>query len=299
MQYRCAIFLLFFWLLLSTASFAKAVDSRDNTQEPIRLGVITLYHPLEMYKQYQPFVDYISATSPYDFELKITQDYVTILKLLCEGDIDIALLGGLTYIEAADHFCGVPFLAALDRQKKPVYQGTFISREQDTKVHTFQDIKGKRFAFASKFSTSGNLAPLYHLYAKSGIKRTDFAEYKNLDYHDSVAREVLRGNFDAGVVLDSVARKYQGKGIHILGRTEPLPGFLFVLRPGLDSQVKASLQDVLLALDYENPEHREIMDRWDSNIRYGFSKTDDKSYDPIRQMLHYLAGRGVFLGGSN
>lgn len=265
----------------------------------IRLGVITLYHPLVMYKQYQPFVDFLSATTPYHFELRITQDYMSIIQLLCDGDIDVALLGGLTYLEAARTSCGLPFLATLNSAKNPVYHGTFVAREENSAVETIQDIKGKRFAFASEHSTSGNLAPLYHLYAKENIRLEDFSAYHNLNYHDSVAREVLRGNYDAGVVLDSVARKYQGKGIKVIGQTDSLPGFLLVVRPDLDSKLQHSLAQVLLGLDYDNPEQRAIMDTWDVNIRFGFVRVADGAYDPIREMIIYLKKQGGRLDVGN
>ena len=272
---------------------------KEGAPQVIRLGVITLYHPLVMYKNYQPFVDYLSETTSYNFELKITQDYISILRLLCDGAIDVALLGGQTYIEAEKSSCARPLLAALRADKKPVYQGTFIAREDNTAIRELEDIKEKRFAFASEHSTSGNLAPLYHLYAKKNIRLEDFSAYKNLRYHDSVAKEVLRGNFDAGVVLDSVARKYQGKGIKIIGKTDPLPGFLLVVRPALDPKLIQSMEDTLLGLDYDNPKQRAMMDKWDVNIRFGFSKVTDSAYDPIRKMISYLRKKGIHLGVGN
>ncbi len=291
----CAIIVLFSCIIqLVLFSDLEAAASDQGRMSPVvRLGVITLYHPLVMYRQYQPFVDFLSKSTPYDFELKITQDYPSIIRLLCDGSIDIALLGGLTYIEAASTSCGLPFLAALNSEQKPFYQGTFIAKEGNAEISKLQNLKGKRFAFASHHSTSGNLAPLYHLYANEKIGLQDFSTYENLSYHDSVAREILRGNYDAGVVLDSVARKYQGKGIKIIGQTDPLPGFLLVIRPDLDSALIRSLEEVLLDLDYLNPKQKAMMDTWDVNIRYGFLRVDDSRYDPVRQMILYLQKQGI------
>ncbi len=298
---HCAMIVLLactFQAVVFTDLEAVSLDKKDAPQV-IRLGVITLYHPLVMYKQYQPFVDFLSETTPYSFELKVTQNYMDIIMLLCDGGIDLALLGGLTYIEAEKASCGLPFLAALNPAQKPVYQGTFIAREENTAIQGLQDIKGKRFAFASEHSTSGHLAPLYYLYAKENIHLEDLSAYKNLNYHDSVAREVLRGNCDAGVVLDSVAEKYQGKGIKSIGQTDPLPGFLLVVRPDLDQKLMKSLQETLLSLDYKNPKQRAMMDTWDVNIRFGFSKVIDSSYNPVRQMILYLKKQGIQIGVEN
>ena len=294
--------IILFSCILSTVGLSDSAAGPPDNKRPrqvVRLGVITLYHPLVMYKNYQPFVDYLSETTSYKFELKITQDYISILRLLCDGTIDVALLGGQTYIEAKKASCARPLLAALRADKKPVYQGTFIAREDNPALRELEDIKGKRFAFASEHSTSGNLAPLYYLYARKNIRLEDFSVFKNLRYHDSVAREVLRGNFDAGVVLDSVARKYQGKGIKIIGQTAPLPGFLLVVRPGLSPKIVQALENSLLDLDYDNPVQRAMMDTWDVNIRFGFSRVTDSAYDPIREMISYLKKKGVHLGVGN
>ena len=299
MFHHCVIRILLAACLIPTILFTEidaAPLEKKQIPQVIRLGVITLYHPLVMFKQYQPFVDFLSESTPYTFVLKITQNYSSIISLLCDGEIDVALLGGLTYIEAANSSCCIPFLSTLNADKKPFYQGTFIAREYNTAIHELQDIKDKRFAFASKHSTSGNLAPLYHLYARKNMQLEDFSTYKNLSYHDAVAREVLRGNFDAGVVLDSVARKYQGKGIKIIGQTEPLPGFLLVVRPNIDQNFTQSLEDTLLSLDYNNPEQKAMMDTWDVNIRFGFSRVVDSNYDPVRQMILYLKNKGIYLG---
>lgn len=298
---HCAIIILLTFMIQAVEfsdTEARPLD-KERTPQVIRLGIITLYHPLVMYKNYQPFVDYLSKTTPYNFELEISQDYLSVIKMLSDGVVDVAMLGGQTYLAARKAGCVKPLLAALNPAKKPVYHGVFIARADNNAIREIQDVKGKRFAFASEHSTSGNLAPLYHLYAKKNIHLEDFAVYKNLRYHDSVAREVLMGNFDMGVVLDSVARKYQEMGIKIIDQTDSLPGFLLVVRPDIDPKLIQSLEDTLLGLDYDNPDHRAMMNQWDVNIRFGFSRISDSDYDPIRNMVSYLIRKGVLLRGRN
>ena len=298
---HCAILILL-TLMIQAVQFSGLEASqldKEPTPQDIHLGIITLYHPLVMYKNYQPFVDYLSNATPYNFELEITQDYLSVIKMLSDGVIDIAMLGGQTYLAASEAGCVKPLLATLNPAKKPVYHGVFIARADNNAIQKIEDVKGKSFAFASEHSTSGNLAPLYHLYAKKNIHLEDFAVSTNLRYHDSVAREVLMGNFDMGVVLDSVARKYQEMGIKIIDQTDSLPGFLLVGRPDIDPQLIQSLEDTLLGLDYDNPEQRAMMNQWDINIRFGFSRITDIDYDPIRNMASYLIKKGVLLRGSN
>ncbi|OQX18372.1 MAG: hypothetical protein BWK76_07680 [Desulfobulbaceae bacterium A2] len=265
----------------------------------IRLGVITMYHPLVMYKNYQPFVDYLTQNTPHTFELKISQDYTGIMRMLREGSVDFVLLGGVTYLEARKSEGVLPLLVTLNADRKPFCQGTFITREDNERINTLQDLRGANFAFASTRSTAGYIAPLYHLYLRERIQLKDFASYHNLLHHDSVAREVLRGHYDAGVVLDTVASKYQGVGIKSLGKTEPLPRFVLVAGPELEDGLVQLLRQTLLALDYDEPEHRLMMDHWDVNIRYGFSPVTDADYDPVRAMVSFLTDQGVSLGGGH
>ncbi|WP_067620876.1 phosphate/phosphite/phosphonate ABC transporter substrate-binding protein [Dissulfuribacter thermophilus] len=271
-------------------------ECTKNKPATVFLGVITLHHPLVMFKYYQPFVDYLSKKTPYKFELKISQDYGTIVKYLVDGTIDVAILGGFTYLKARKEAGVVPILGTLNAEKKPLCQAIFIAKEDNKEINTIHDIKGKRFAFASEYSTSGNLAPLYYLYSKEGIRLEDLAEYRNLKYHDSVAREVLRGNFDAGVVLGSVAMQYKGMGIKFIGKTDPFPSFLIVARPGAAPEMVHSIEKALLSLDYDDPACRKIMDSWDVNIRHGFTKVSDSDYDVIRKMVSYLNKEGIRLG---
>lgn len=290
------IFTVLFLLASATPRLNAETKEKPGSQKTVYFGVITLYHPLVMYRNYQPFMDYLTKHTPYHFELKISQDYKNIITYLRDGSVQVAMLAGLTYLEAKKAAGVIPLMATLREDKRPLCQGIFITRADNKEINTIADIRGKRFAFASERSTSGNLAPLYHLYAREGIRLTDLGYYKNLRYHDSVAREVLRGNFDAGVVLDSVAMKYKDMGIKFIGQTDPLPRFLIVARKGTDHEVMRSLKKALLELNYDNPANKVIMDSWDVNIRYGFAEVADSDYEPIRNMISYLAKEGVKLG---
>jgi len=259
----------------------------------IRLGIITLYHPLVMYRNYQPFADYLSEKTPYTVKLKISENYYQIIDFLSTGTVQAAILGGMTYLEAKKKVEITPLLSTLGKDRKPFCRGVFITRNDNADINTIDDIKGTHFAFASIHSTSGNLMPLYYLYSKTGIRLSDFKSYENLKYHDSVIRNVLRGNFDAGVALDTIAGQYKDVGLKYIEKTEPFPGFLLVVRNDLPADIADAIRRTLLDLDYRNPDHRKIMDTWDVNIRYGFTPTSDRAYDKIQEAVTELSSYGI------
>ena len=121
----------------------------------------------------------------------------------------------------------------------------------------------------------------------------DLSKYVNLKYHDSVAREVLRGNFDAGAVIDSVATKFKNRGLKVISVSDPIPGLPIVVRADVPHEVVNAIKKALLSLDYTNPEHRKIMEQWDEEFRYGFAEAEDSDYNSIRAIVAYLINKGV------
>jgi len=189
--------------------------------DSVTFSAITLYHPIVMYQKYQPLMNYLSENTPFRFQLKLSQDYSDIVNFLRTNQVQVALLGGVTYVEAKRKFNVLPVLKPMGANGKPYYRCVFIARKSNLNINALADLKGKRIAFASKLSTSGNLAPLYHLYFKAGMTLSDFSNYTNLRYHDSVAREVLRGEVDAGAVIDSVAERFKDRGLKVIAETDP------------------------------------------------------------------------------
>ncbi|MDI6744129.1 MAG: phosphate/phosphite/phosphonate ABC transporter substrate-binding protein [Thermodesulfovibrionales bacterium] len=259
----------------------------------VHFSAITLYHPIMMYQRYQPLMNYLTEHTSYHFELRLSQDYRNIINFLRNNDVQIALLGGATYLEAKEQFNIMPILKPLGPDGKPYYRSVFIARADNKKINKLSDLKGKSVAFASERSTSGYLVPLNELYAKGGITLRDLSKHVNLKYHDSVAREVLRGNFDAGAVIDSVANGFENRGLKIIAFSDPIPGLPIVVRADLSPEIVAAIKKALLSLDYNNPEHRKVMRQWDEEFRYGFVEAEDSDYNSIRAIVAYLIKKGV------
>ncbi len=278
--------------LLFTVCCLLSFSTVAEPAETVYFSAITLYHPIVMYQRYQPLMDYLSKNTPYKFELKLSQDYRDIINFLKTNKVQVALLGGVTYIEAKKEFGVIPILKPLDTDGKPFYRSVIITRDTNKEINKLSDLKGKSVAFASKLSTAGNLAPLYHLYS-NGITLKDLARYENLKYHDSVAREVLRGNFEAGAVIDSVANRFKNRGLKVVDVTGPIPGLPIVVRADTSPRLIESIKNAILSLDYNNPEHRKMMERWDEEFRYGFVEAADSDYDTIREMINYMGKKGI------
>ena len=264
-------------------------------RKTVYFSAITLYHPIYMYQQYQPLMDYLTKNTPYDFKLKLNRDYRNIIEYLSNKEVQLALLGGSTYVFAKNKVGIVPILKPLGPDGSPFYRSVIITSSKNTTIRSLADLRGKSVAFPSVFSTSGFLTPVYHLYADGKISLKDLKRYKNFRYHDSVAREILRGNFDAGAVIDAVASQFENSGIRTVWTSPPIPGLPIVVRSDEEPELVNSVRKALLALNYNNPADRAIMSRWDPELRYGFAEARDKDYDIIRMMVKLLNNNGIFI----
>lgn len=254
----------------------------DDHRPTLYFGAISRYNPVLMYRKYQPIMDYLSAETPYRFELKLGKTYEDAVHFLREGKVDICSLGGLTYLEAHAEFGALPLVRPLNREGEPHYHSLFIVR-QDSPLQTLVDLRGHSLALASPHSTSGNLIPRNEL-ARAGLRMENLSHFENLPHHDMVAKAVLEGRFDAGALKDIVGREFETKGLRFLHESDPIPSVPLVARGDLPDSVKTSIVEALLRLDARKPQNQAQLVTWDEEFRYGFTRATAADYEPLRQL---------------
>lgn len=279
----CIVILLLFGMLLPATAADKQI---------IRFGVIPRYNPLVMYKRYQPIMDYLTAETPYRFELKISRDYPEAVRFLQQGVTQISSLGDVTFAEANLRYQAIPILKPLNNDGNPFYRSAIIVKN-NSPLSTIKELKGKTMAFGSLHSTSGNLIPRYLLW-DNGVRMQDLKSFNNLQHHDAVAKAILKGQFDAGAVKDVVAEKYKPHGLRILAWSKSLPAVPLVVRRDTPPAVVTAITQALLKLDRTNPRHKEIMKTWDDEFCNGFAPAKPADYNMIFRMIRAIpTGCGI------
>jgi phosphonate transport system substrate-binding protein len=254
----------------------------------IHFGVIPRYNPLVMYKRYQPIMDYLTAETPYRFELKISKDYNEALRFLRDGVTQISSLGDVTFAEAHFSYQAEPILKPLNSNGTPYYRSAIIVRS-DSRLSNIKELKGKTMAFGPLLSTSGNLIPRYLLW-DNGISLQSLKSFSNLKHHDAVAKAILKGQFDAGAVKDVVAEKYKPHGLRILAWSAPLPSVPLVVRKETPPEVVQAITTALLKLDRNNAAHKAMMKTWDDEFCFGFAPAKSEDYTRIFTMIRNIPG---------
>ena len=190
-------------------------------------------------------------------------DYAAVVEGLAARKIDLAWLGGFTFVQAKLRTQGgaVPIVQRAEDEK---FTSRFIV-PATSPAQSLADLKGKTFAFGSASSTSGHLMPRYFL-LQQGINPD--ADFKTLAYsgaHDATVAFVAAGRAEAGVLNASVMDKLVESGnanaakVRVLATTPPYYDYNWTVRPGLDPVLTKKLTEAFLKLDPARPEHKEIM----------------------------------------
>ena len=266
--------------------YNKTPSRMIQNKKIIKFGVVARYSPRLIYQGYQPIMDFLTNETDYRFELKLSKTYSEALNFLKTDSVQIASLGTYSYIEANKNFGARCILKPLNPKGKPFFKGIIIVRE-DSPIKTLSELKGKKFAFASSKATAGFLIPKRAMY-KAGVNLTDLAGYENIEHHNSVARAVLRGEYDAGAVKDIIAYKNKEKGLRFIFTSANIPSIPIAVGANFDTTMVNQVKEALLFLDPNNTKHQELMKSWDAEFRYGFVEAQDSDYDPIRELIKWL-----------
>jgi phosphonate transport system substrate-binding protein len=272
-------------MLTFVKQFGKQEEASPITEESniVKVGVIPKDNPRIAYEKFQPLVDYLTEKTPYNFELILKKNYEDTVTALGEGEIDMAFLGPLTYLHARAEYNAMSILKSVTEKGDSFYRSVIVTKN-DGQIRNLSDLNGKSFAFAGMKSTSGNLIPRF-LLAENGIHLRNLENYNNFNYHDTVVKWVLKGEYDAGAVRESVAEKYLPLGLKIIARSGPIPTGPLVIRSqtpyNLVKTIKAALLDMV-----KTDKGKKVLRKIDTEFMGGFAEADDFDYEHIRKMIN-------------
>ena len=267
--------------LLSAALLGAASASFAQTTV-LRVSAIPDEAPTELQRKFKPLGDYLQRETGLDVQFTPVTDYAAVVEGLASNKIDLAWLGGFTFVQAKLRTNGgaVPIVQRAEDEK---FTSKFIV-PTDSAVKSLAELKGKNFAFGSPSSTSGHLMPRYFL-LKAGINPD--ADFKNVAFsgaHDATVAFVAAGRADGGVLNASVwdklveAANPNAAKVRVLATTPPYYDYNWTVRPGLDAALTKKLTDAFLKLDPAKPEHKEIMNLQRASK---FIATQASNYDGI------------------
>ena len=251
------------------------------TQQRLRLTVIPTTDPGKVIRDSQPLLSYLEKETGAKIELTVPTNYAAAVEAIASDQVDIAYLGGFTYVQASKR-AGVVPLVQRDRDQN--FHSLFIT-QVDSNISNLSDLKGHTFAFGDVNSTSGHLMPEYFM-RESKVDPDVIARAIYSGGHDATALAVANKKVDAGALDETVYQRMVKDGkidpskVKVFYTTPPFYDYIWVARKGLDPKLAESFTAAFLKLDANDPTHKTILDLLNAAK---YVKAVDSNYDKLRQ----------------
>ncbi len=260
----------------------------DQQLTSLNIAVIPAKNPIEQQKSLQPLADYLTKTLGKQVNFQIGKDYNTPVKLLAEGQVQIAYLGPLTYVEAKQLNPQIkPIVAPIDKNTgRPWYTSVIVTNTN--RINDVNDLKGKRFAFVSESSTSGYLMPLGYFKEMGIAPERDFTKVKFSGSHAQVKTDLESGEVDAiaddkpSYLTEQKAGRFNSQKYKIIWESSPIPqGPIVILADKVSPELVTNLKKALVSAS-------EGLVDVNGAEAAGYTLVQDEDYEPIRKLQAQL-----------
>jgi phosphonate transport system substrate-binding protein len=250
-------------LVLGLSLLGTGMSGAD-VPEVLRVSAIPDENPNELLRIYTPFAEYLSRELAMKVQFTPVVDYAATVEGLAARKLDLVWYGGFTSVQAVRRTSGTAKRLVL-RQEDAEFKSVFIARPGPG-ITSLEDLKGKTFAFGSVSSTSGHLMPRSFLLQAKVNPEKDFKQVAYSGAHDATALWVESGKVEAGalnfLVWDKLVqtKKVDLSKVNVFWTTPPYVDYVWTARGDLDKGIQDKIVAAFLKLDYNNPEHRKLLD---------------------------------------
>lgn len=263
--------------LLAATMFYSAPSSAGKEPDELLFGSVAMDIPAAMYSRLKPLTDYLSVVLRRPVSLKLSPDMAGAINEVSSNAVQLAYLTPVAYLEARKNGHAQLIVKTITNGK-----GSFklmIVVKQDSPVKTVQELAGKDFAFGDEKALLQRATVV-----GAGLPLEKLHSYKFIGHYDNIVRAVISGDFDAGILKDTTAYKWEGKGIRILYSSPDLPPYNIAASKNVSPKTLQKLRKAFLNLNPENAEHLKIIKALDKKYD-GFAATSDREYDVVRKLV--------------
>ncbi|WP_157238044.1 phosphate/phosphite/phosphonate ABC transporter substrate-binding protein [Desulfobacter curvatus] len=242
------------------------------------------------FKKFHPLVTYLRHATGLNISLVFHDDLAGFERALKNGSLDFVIQDPYVYVKLADKYSNAHILQALTFDKETTHSGVIIVRK-DSGLKRIMDLKGKTVMFGPKLSSPRWIAAR-HLFEKNGLLIDgDLLDYSNKGCCEDVAFNVFLNVVDAGVVCDHFLPEHgsrqQALGLDagqlaVIATTDRVPTKIFSAGKYVRADNMVKMTGALMRLDFQNSEHRRIMENADLG---GFRKASAQDLSQIREWV--------------
>jgi phosphonate transport system substrate-binding protein len=250
-----------FKALMVSALFCAATAAQ--AQQVFRVTTIPEEAATEQMRKFTPLASYLEKQLGVKVEFTPVSDYPAAVEALVNKKVDLAWLGGFTYVQANIR-AGGKIVPLAQREEDTKFQSVFISKT-DSGIKSLADMKGKQISFGSQSSTSGHLMPRSFLLAANINPEKDFARIAYSGAHDATIASVVSGKVDAAALDITVWKKFVNenrvdtKAVDVFFTTPGYFNYNWSVHADMPQAMQDKIKAALLALSPSVPEQAEIL----------------------------------------
>lgn len=250
----------------------------------LHVAVAAMTSPQTTRRIYRDLIALIGEKLHHNIEFIQRPTYTEVDKLLEKNEVDIAFVCSGSYALSHDLY-GLELLVVPVIEGKTTYNSNIIVAK-DSPFQTLEDLRHHSFAFTSKTSNSGCLAPNFLLETRGYTAKTFFSETLMSHGHDNsiqaVANNLVDGAAVDSLILDHMTLENNPDALNVrVIHTSSNFGIPPVVVPKqLNPKLKQQLQAFFLEA-HQSQEGRKILDA----LRIDhFTLGNDSDYNSIREM---------------
>jgi len=242
--------------------------------EPLHVSLgVTAKTPEQAEKDFAGLFKHLRSATEVKFDIQVFPNYDALYDAFKAKKLDSALLGAVKYAQAHHETGAVPIIS----EGGPVR--AMIVVKKTSAIKTAKDLKGKRFGFGYKDSTSTHLMPLL-LLSKNQLHEADVkGEFLGTD-QDKLVAKLLAGETDAIGIVEPVYTRFAAN-LRILEKSDPFPGSPLIVQKTANKAMIEAMRKIFLA--YKPTEGTRFLS--------GATKVDDVNFNQIRFLCRALYGK--------
>jgi phosphonate transport system substrate-binding protein len=235
-----------------------------SAQQVLRVTTIPEEAATEQMRKFTPLVNYLEKKMGMKVEFTPVSDYPAAVEALVNKKVDVAWLGGFTFVQANIRGDG-KIIPIAQREEDTKFRSVFIAKT-DSGIKTLADLKGKQVSFGSQSSTSGHLMPRSNLLQAGIDPEKDFKRIAYSRAHDASIASVVSGQVDAAALDITVWRKFvdgklvDTKVVDVFFTTPPFFNYNWAVHADMPVATREKLLKALTDLSMDTPEGKEILE---------------------------------------
>lgn len=266
----------------------KEKVSLREEENVITYAYLPQYSHTVSYQRHHLLVEFLRKETGLNIKQIFPDTFDEHMKMVGQGKIDISYSNPFIYVNIADRYGARAFSRIVEIYNRENFRGQIICRADNRLIKKIADCRGKRWIAVDPASAGGYLYPLGH-FISHGLKKEDFSEIAFSPgpggKQEKVVLAVYAGKYDVGTIregtLNVVADKIDINEIRVIASTRLYPGWVYAARAGLEPEIKEKIKKALLKLDYNQSEHRRILEAADI---IGIIPSEDRDFNPVREL---------------